>query len=192
MARVLKQGMSGADVFEVEQRLTEEGYYVGGVDEQFDVYTDAAVRYYQSLNGLTVDGIVGPATRAALGLGDGTGGGGGNGDQEFGIEVRSIAADSAHATYSAQAVGWRGGAGSDFVTWQPGNGDVPEVVEVPFEIGPHGSYDRDLPTPPSILAYWEAQQGNGFTVTVATNIGEGSQGAADVAETVVPGWTGGF
>jgi hypothetical protein len=189
VARNLQQGSTGADVLELETKLVANGYFVGAVDETFDVQTDAAVRYYQSLNGLTIDGIVGPQTRASLGLEGGGGGGGGGGGEDYGIRITNMSADKDGVSYTAQAHGSRGGAGIDVVAWSTADGPQ-EFVNPPFEIGPTGSYSRFEATPASIRAWWDAAQGHGFTVTVSTNVGpEGGQGATVTSQ--VPGWTGG-
>jgi peptidoglycan hydrolase-like protein with peptidoglycan-binding domain len=59
--------MQGDDVTALQQALVKAGFPVT-VDGNFTTTTDAAVRGFQQQNGLTVDGIVGPATRSALGL----------------------------------------------------------------------------------------------------------------------------
>jgi peptidoglycan hydrolase-like protein with peptidoglycan-binding domain len=189
VARNLQQGSTGADVLELETKLVENGYFVGTVDETFDVQTDAAVRYYQSVNGLTVDGVVGPQTRGSLGLSGGGGGGGGGGGEDYGIRITNMTADKDGVTYTAQAHGSRGGSGTDAVSWSTAEG-LNEFVNVPFEIGPTGSYDRFEATPASIRAWWDAAQGHGFTVTVSTNVGPES-GQSDSVTSQVPGWTGG-
>jgi peptidoglycan hydrolase-like protein with peptidoglycan-binding domain len=60
--------MSGPDVVYLQARLLELGYSlpIGGADGFFGMETDAAVKEFQSNNGLTVDGAVGPITWACL------------------------------------------------------------------------------------------------------------------------------
>lgn len=60
------QGSTGPTVYNIQVRLNELGYAVGPLDGKFGPRTNAAVRAFQSLNGLTVDGKVGPKTTAAL------------------------------------------------------------------------------------------------------------------------------
>lgn len=67
----LRRGASGDAVREVQQRLRDWGYYEGAVDGKFGSQTEQAVRFFQSRNGLTVDGVVGPQTWAALGYSGG-------------------------------------------------------------------------------------------------------------------------
>ncbi|MDD4315599.1 MAG: spore cortex-lytic enzyme [Clostridia bacterium] len=67
-AVVLKQGSTGQTIKTIQSRLKQWGYYTGGVDGIFGPKTAAAVRYFQSRNGLVVDGIVGAKTAAALGI----------------------------------------------------------------------------------------------------------------------------
>lgn len=59
--------MQGDGVSALQQALVNAGFPVT-VDGNFGTDTDAAVRQFQQQKGLTVDGIVGPATRSALGL----------------------------------------------------------------------------------------------------------------------------
>jgi len=58
----------GQDVAALQQALVAAGFGELELDGIFGNATDAAVRRLQQARGLTVDGIVGPATRAALGL----------------------------------------------------------------------------------------------------------------------------
>lgn len=69
-AAVLRQGSSGGEVKEVQRRLKNWGYYFGEVDGIYGPATVAAVKSFQRKNGLTVDGIAGKATFAALGMND--------------------------------------------------------------------------------------------------------------------------
>jgi len=55
--------MQGEDVLAVQQRLYELGYTeVGSPDGVFGEMTDQAIRHFQEINHLEVDGYVGPAT----------------------------------------------------------------------------------------------------------------------------------
>jgi murein L,D-transpeptidase YcbB/YkuD len=59
--------MQGGDVRMLQERLFELGYTeVGQFDGIFGPNTDEAVRRFQEVNGLIVDGIVGPITWAQL------------------------------------------------------------------------------------------------------------------------------
>jgi dienelactone hydrolase len=64
----LQQGSSGAAVTALQQKLQALGFYSGAIDGDFGPQTQAAVIAYQKSQGLTADGIVGPKTKAALGL----------------------------------------------------------------------------------------------------------------------------
>jgi len=66
--KLLYWGSRGRDVSVVQQKLKAWGYYNGFVDGSYGSATYRAVRDFQRRNGLRVDGIVGPNTRAALGL----------------------------------------------------------------------------------------------------------------------------
>ena len=67
---VLKQGATGGEVKEVQRRLKQWGYYNGAVDGVYGPATVKAVKAFQKKNGLTVDGIAGKSTYAALGMND--------------------------------------------------------------------------------------------------------------------------
>lgn len=58
--------MKGDDVKEVQIRLNYLGYYQSGIDGEFGLGCDKAVRQFQTNNGLSSDGSCGPATYNAL------------------------------------------------------------------------------------------------------------------------------
>lgn len=62
----LRRGSKGADVTKLQTALNAQGYDCGTADGIFGAKTEAAVRNFQSDNGLTVDGIAGKATQEAL------------------------------------------------------------------------------------------------------------------------------
>ena len=63
-----KYGSRGDEVKQIQTKLKRWGYYNGNVDGIFGSQTQEAVRYFQRKNGLTVDGIAGPATLKAMGI----------------------------------------------------------------------------------------------------------------------------
>ena len=65
---VVKYGSNGDTVRTIQTKLKRWGYYTGAVDGIFGSQTRQAVRYFQSKNGLTVDGIVGAKTAKAMGI----------------------------------------------------------------------------------------------------------------------------
>ena len=67
-AAVLEVGSRGNDVVKVQKRLIQYDYLDGTADGRYGEATRAAVVLFQKRNGLAVDGKVGPATAAALGV----------------------------------------------------------------------------------------------------------------------------
>lgn len=63
-----KFGSRGDEVVQIQTKLKRWGYYKGNIDGIFGYQTLAAVRLFQSKNGLVVDGIAGPKTLAAMGI----------------------------------------------------------------------------------------------------------------------------
>ena len=61
-------GASGSKVRQIQQKLIQYGYMQGTADGVFGKKTYDAVVWFQRKNGLSVDGIVGKRTAAALGL----------------------------------------------------------------------------------------------------------------------------
>ena len=65
---VVEAALTTSQTRTVQTKLKRWGYYTGGVDGIYGNQTRKAVRLFQKKNGLTVDGIVGPKTAAALGM----------------------------------------------------------------------------------------------------------------------------
>lgn len=68
MAATLRVGSNGEEVKTLQTKLKRWGYYTGSIDGVFGSGTKKAVIAFQKKNGLTPDGIVGPATLKALGM----------------------------------------------------------------------------------------------------------------------------
>ncbi|MFC3884509.1 L,D-transpeptidase family protein [Bacillus songklensis] len=67
-SEVLMKGSRGNAVKELQRLLTSQGYNTKGIDGFFGSNTDFAVRQFQKAHNLKVDGVVGPATKRALGM----------------------------------------------------------------------------------------------------------------------------
>lgn len=67
-SRILKRGMTGADVEDMQKGLIKAGYSCGscGADGEFGADTEAALKEFQADHGLEVDGQYGPLSKAAL------------------------------------------------------------------------------------------------------------------------------
>ena len=63
---LLRPGQSGPAVTDLQTALVEVGQNPGPIDGIFGSLTTAAVRAFQDQTGITVDGLVGPGTRAAI------------------------------------------------------------------------------------------------------------------------------
>ena len=63
-----KRGSTGEEVKNIQKKLKNWGYYTGSVDGIYGKMTEDAVKYFQRSNGLTVDGIAGKNTLAAMGI----------------------------------------------------------------------------------------------------------------------------
>ena len=61
-------GSSGNEVTQIQTKLKNWGYYAGSIDGIYGSRTVSAVRSFQRKNGLTIDGIAGPKTLAAMGI----------------------------------------------------------------------------------------------------------------------------
>ena len=64
---ILKRGSQGERVKYVQEALKRLKYFEGKADGDFGEYTENAVKEFQRQNGLTPDGVVGPATLNKLG-----------------------------------------------------------------------------------------------------------------------------
>ena len=60
--------ITSSELRTAQTKLKRWGYYTGSVDGINGQLTIKAVKYFQSKNGLSVDGIIGPKTAAALGM----------------------------------------------------------------------------------------------------------------------------
>lgn len=66
----LHEGDSGEDVYNLQARLFELGYYNGRIDGRYSSETTAAVKAFQKANGLSADGIAGQGTLNKLNSGN--------------------------------------------------------------------------------------------------------------------------
>lgn len=105
-AESYKRGSSGAVVTQIQTRLKSWGYYTASVDGIYGSRTEQAVRYFQSRNGLTVDGVAGRQTLAAMGIYSGGSSSSSVSDGDVYLLARLISAEARGEPYIGQvAVG---------------------------------------------------------------------------------------
>ena len=109
-----RQGDSGSAVTTIQTKLKRWGYFDGPVDGIYGSKTSKAVRSFQRKNGLTADGVAGPATLKALGMeqtsqnsgSSQTGPSSGNASGDVALLAKVISAEARGEPYDGQvAVG---------------------------------------------------------------------------------------
>ena len=109
VAALSQLGSRGDEVYAIQDKLYRWGYLEDPPDGIFGEKTRAAVIWFQGKNGLVADGIVGPATLAALGLqssGSTSGSGVTATENERALLARIISAEARGEPYEGQvAVG---------------------------------------------------------------------------------------
>ena len=114
LAASYRQGDSGSAVTTIQTKLKRWGYFDGPVDGIYGSKTTKAVRSFQRKNGLTADGVAGPATLKALGMeqtsqnsgSSQTGSSGGNASGDVALLAKVISAEARGEPYDGQvAVG---------------------------------------------------------------------------------------
>lgn len=98
-----KYGSRGEEVRQIQTKLKRWGYYSGNVDGIYGSQTLAAVKWFQSKNGLTVDGIAGPKTLAAMGImGTSNNTGGTTSNSDLNLLARLVYAEARGEPYTGQ------------------------------------------------------------------------------------------
>ncbi len=98
-----RYGSRGDEVRQIQDKLKRWGYYNGNVDGIYGTQTQAAVKWFQSKNGLTVDGIAGPKTLSAMGItSTGNSGGGTIANSDVNLLSRLVYAEARGEPYSGQ------------------------------------------------------------------------------------------
>lgn len=105
-----KVGSQGDEVRQIQTKLKNWGYFNDKVDGIYGPKTRDAVIYFQKKNGLTADGIAGPATLKAMGIftssGSSGSSSGGHSTSDYNLLARLISAEARGEPYSGQvAVG---------------------------------------------------------------------------------------
>ena len=108
-AATYRQGSSGEGVKTIQTKLKNWGYYTGSVDGVYGGGTAEAVKNFQKSNGLTADGVAGPATLSKLGISSGSeksGSGASAQSNSTALLAKVISAEARGEPYSGQvAVG---------------------------------------------------------------------------------------
>lgn len=105
-AATWRLGSTGSQVRTIQTKLKNWGYYSGEVDGIYGAQTQRAVEYFQRKNGLSADGVAGPATLKALGMQSGSGAAAASQADSVALLARVISAEARGEPYSGQvAVG---------------------------------------------------------------------------------------
>lgn len=95
-------GSTGDEVIQIQTRLKNWGYYNGNIDGVYGIGTYQAVRQFQQKNGLSVDGVAGSETLAAMGLSTSSG----SSNTNLNLLARAISGEARGEPYEGQvAVG---------------------------------------------------------------------------------------
>ena len=98
-----KRGSYGETVRQIQEKLSDWGYYSGSIDGVYGSRTEEAVKKFQRKNGLTADGIAGSATLSAMGISDSSAT---SQSVDINLLARLISAEARGEPYSGQvAVG---------------------------------------------------------------------------------------
>ena len=100
-----KYGSRGSEVTQIQTKLKRWGYYKGNIDGIFGSQTLEAVKYFQRKNGLTVDGIAGPATLKAMGIyssSSSSGGTSSSNSSDLNLLARVVYAEARGEPYTGQ------------------------------------------------------------------------------------------
>lgn len=95
-----RYGSRGSEVTQIQTKLKRWGYYTGSVDGIYGTQTLNAVKYFQRRNGLTVDGIAGPATLRAMGINSSSGSSSGGSESDANLLARVIYGEARGEPYN--------------------------------------------------------------------------------------------
>ena len=133
--RTLRSGDSGDDVRRLQLRLQELKYTVN-VSSSYDSVTVSAVRAFQNVNGLKVDGVFGPASAGVI------------------VSTAARGADSTPLSYTTLRMGDTDGADKAVSKMQQ------RLIELGFSLTADGSFG--IKTHDAIVSF---QQQNGISVS---------------------------
>ena len=98
-----KYGSRSDEVKQIQTKLKRWGYYNGNIDGIYGSQTLSAVKWFQSKNGLSVDGIAGPKTLTAMGIySSNTTNTTTNSSSDLGLLSRLVYAESRGEPYTGQ------------------------------------------------------------------------------------------
>ena len=97
-----KYGSRGNEVIQIQTKLKRWGYYSGNIDGIYGSQTVQAVKWFQRKNGLTVDGIAGTKTLAAMGIFNSTSNSTTNNSTDLNLLARLVYGEARGEPYSGQ------------------------------------------------------------------------------------------